>query len=216
MRVAKAARCSLNLSALKKKGQLPEGCEVLCDVQGSWLGCIEFGDDRYVGVVERGGGREMGVQTNSVIHLKCILLCRLWDFQEDYPMYEPIIPKTPLPSDCRYREDINALAEEDLDKAQAYVIYSSSPFLPPFLLRSAPNNSTSPLLHPHSLLIFAFREKHRLEEKQRREAKLRKEGEELRKKKEKHKAKQAKKKKGGAAKVEPRIFKRPVLEPQKE
>jgi len=128
-------------------------------------------------------------------------------------MYEPIIPKTPLPSDCRYREDINALAEEDLDKAQAYVILflfslsSPLPSSPPLAL------STSPL---HNLLIFAFREKHRLEEKQRHEAKLRKEGEELRKKKEKHKAKQAKKKKGGAAKVEPRIFKRPVLEPQKE
>jgi len=87
--VSKGSRSSLNLSSLKKKGQLAEGCEVLCDVQGSWLGCIEFGDER------------------------------LWDYQEDYPMYEPMPSKTPLPSDCRFRDDINLLAEGTLDKSQA-------------------------------------------------------------------------------------------------
>jgi len=64
--------------------------EVICYVQGTWLGCIEFDDDE-----------------------------RLWDFNDDYTMYEVIPVDEPLPSDCRYRDDVRYLAMDDKENAQA-------------------------------------------------------------------------------------------------
>eukprot|EP01087_Luapelamoeba_hula_P021186 TRINITY_DN735_c0_g1_i1.p1 TRINITY_DN735_c0_g1~~TRINITY_DN735_c0_g1_i1.p1 ORF type:complete len:442 (+),score=89.76 TRINITY_DN735_c0_g1_i1:324-1649(+) len=63
--------------------------EVLFDVQGTWLGAIEFGDGD-----------------------------RTWDFQEEYTMYEPARVPNPLPSDCRYREDVNFLKDGDTSQSQ--------------------------------------------------------------------------------------------------
>lgn len=61
--------------------------EPLCIVQGSWLGCIEFDEEKY------------------------------WDFKDEMKIYETIPVEEPLPSDCRYREDIKYLAQEDLEKS---------------------------------------------------------------------------------------------------
>jgi len=70
------------------RGKLYKGDEVISDVQGTWLGCIEFDDER------------------------------LWDFNEDYVIYEAIGVDDPLPSDCRFRDDVRFLAEGDKEKAQ--------------------------------------------------------------------------------------------------
>lgn len=61
--------------------------EPLCIVQGSWLGCIEFDEKQY------------------------------WDYRDDLKIYESIPVAEPLPSDCRYREDIQHLADNDLEKS---------------------------------------------------------------------------------------------------
>eukprot|EP01087_Luapelamoeba_hula_P017794 TRINITY_DN5639_c0_g1_i2.p1 TRINITY_DN5639_c0_g1~~TRINITY_DN5639_c0_g1_i2.p1 ORF type:complete len:398 (-),score=72.38 TRINITY_DN5639_c0_g1_i2:172-1365(-) len=70
----------------KKKG---DEDDVICDVQGTWLGAVEFGDGQ-----------------------------RTWEFQGDYTVYEPIRTPEPLPSDCRYREDCYFLMVGDMERSQ--------------------------------------------------------------------------------------------------
>jgi len=75
-------------SSRNEAKQKAHDAEILSDVQGTWLGCIEFDNDR------------------------------LWDWQEDYVSYEPQPVRHPLPSDCRYRLDVQHLAAGDTVKAQ--------------------------------------------------------------------------------------------------
>jgi len=76
---------SLSESKRQKRVIEPVG-----NVQGSWLGCIEFDDTSF------------------------------WDFREDLEIYETIPVENPLPSDCRFRQDIECLAQNELDEASQW------------------------------------------------------------------------------------------------
>jgi len=67
-----------------------QDAEVICDVQGSWLGCIEFDDERP------------------------------WGIHDEFKVYSAVAVEEPLPSDCRFREDLQWLAAKDLDKSQEW------------------------------------------------------------------------------------------------
>jgi len=61
--------------------------EVLEKVEGSWVGCLEFDGKTY------------------------------WDWQQNIPKFSPSPVSDPLPSDCRYREDLIALTKGDIEEA---------------------------------------------------------------------------------------------------
>jgi hypothetical protein len=79
-----------NQEDLKKpKHKVPESeYEVLSKVQGSWLSCIEFDGERF------------------------------WEWNDSkLKIYTPILVDNPLPSDSRFREDVQYLAKGDLENA---------------------------------------------------------------------------------------------------
>jgi hypothetical protein len=79
-----------NREDLKKpKHKVPESeYEVLSKVQGSWLSCIEFDGERF------------------------------WEWNDSkLKIYTPILVDNPLPSDSRFREDVQYLAKGDLENA---------------------------------------------------------------------------------------------------
>ena len=51
------------------------------------------------------------------IRANWLYLRRYWDFRDDLKIYETIPVDKPLPSDCRYREDVKMLADGDMDGA---------------------------------------------------------------------------------------------------
>jgi len=65
---------------------------VICVTEGSWLGVVEFD----------------GKPT--------------WDYQLGLPVYIPKPIDNPLPSDCRFREDLVALAAGDIEAANEWKI----------------------------------------------------------------------------------------------
>jgi len=64
-----------------------EAKQLIMPIHGSWLSCLEFGGEKT------------------------------WTFKHDLVKHVPNPVETPLPSDCRYREDSNALKGGDLEKA---------------------------------------------------------------------------------------------------
>jgi hypothetical protein len=79
-----------NREDLKKpKNKVAESeYEVLSKVQGSWLSCIEFDGERF------------------------------WEWNDSkLKIYAPILVDNPLPSDSRFREDVQYLAKGDLETA---------------------------------------------------------------------------------------------------
>eukprot|EP01089_Gocevia_fonbrunei_P013473 TRINITY_DN3463_c0_g1_i1.p1 TRINITY_DN3463_c0_g1~~TRINITY_DN3463_c0_g1_i1.p1 ORF type:complete len:406 (-),score=109.39 TRINITY_DN3463_c0_g1_i1:15-1232(-) len=66
--------------------------EVVSKVEGTWMGCVEFDGKKY------------------------------WDFTEQYEPYKPIRPDDPLPSDCRYRQDLDELLKGNIDSAQEWKV----------------------------------------------------------------------------------------------
>jgi len=64
--------------------------EVISKVDGSWLGCVQFDGKNY------------------------------WDWQSNLPRSVPTPVDDPLPSDCRFREDVIYLAKGDIDSANQW------------------------------------------------------------------------------------------------
>eukprot|EP01100_Stratorugosa_tubuloviscum_P008315 TRINITY_DN345_c4_g1_i1.p1 TRINITY_DN345_c4_g1~~TRINITY_DN345_c4_g1_i1.p1 ORF type:complete len:361 (-),score=190.07 TRINITY_DN345_c4_g1_i1:115-1197(-) len=62
----------------------------ICEIEGSWLGCIEFNGEPY------------------------------WDWQMGIPKFVSNPINNPLPSDCRYREDLIFLSSGDLEGSQEW------------------------------------------------------------------------------------------------
>eukprot|EP01103_Thecamoeba_quadrilineata_P019714 TRINITY_DN8109_c0_g1_i1.p1 TRINITY_DN8109_c0_g1~~TRINITY_DN8109_c0_g1_i1.p1 ORF type:complete len:366 (-),score=67.74 TRINITY_DN8109_c0_g1_i1:58-1155(-) len=61
--------------------------QTICTVEGSWVGQIDFDNTTY------------------------------WDCETGLPKFQPIPVDDPLPSDCRFREDLKALQAGDYDEA---------------------------------------------------------------------------------------------------
>ena len=113
----------------------------ICHIDGTWLGSIEFDGLPY------------------------------WKFDESPAKFMPIAVDSPLPSDCRYREDIIYLKAQDIPAAGEYVQPSHYLLLP---LNSLTRSLTCS--------VRQCRWKHTLEERQRRDARLRKDWEKQNKK----------------------------------
>ena len=78
-------------SIVRCEGPSGEPCpsdQRLSSVSGSWLGCIEWDDKQY------------------------------WRWTDDLEVQVPRPVEDPLPSDCRFREDLRLLKEESVDEAQ--------------------------------------------------------------------------------------------------
>eukprot|EP01095_Lingulamoeba_sp_RSL-Kostka_P001905 TRINITY_DN126_c0_g2_i1.p1 TRINITY_DN126_c0_g2~~TRINITY_DN126_c0_g2_i1.p1 ORF type:complete len:358 (-),score=174.12 TRINITY_DN126_c0_g2_i1:256-1329(-) len=74
----------------KYQGDNPEDeskWKKISDATGSWLGCVVFEKQSY------------------------------WNWDDDTVQYKPIPVDDPLPSDARFREDVNFLKDEDLENA---------------------------------------------------------------------------------------------------
>ena len=113
----------------------------ICHIDGTWLGSIEFDGLPY------------------------------WKFDESPAKFMPIAVDSPLPSDCRYREDIIYLKAQDIPAAGEYVQPSHYLLLP-----------LNSLTHSLTCSVRQCRWKHTLEERQRRDARLRKDWEKQNKK----------------------------------
>eukprot|EP01094_Clydonella_sp_ATCC50884_P001341 TRINITY_DN11002_c0_g2_i4.p1 TRINITY_DN11002_c0_g2~~TRINITY_DN11002_c0_g2_i4.p1 ORF type:complete len:354 (+),score=95.46 TRINITY_DN11002_c0_g2_i4:30-1091(+) len=73
------------------EGQAVDESKKLCALEGSWLACVEFDGIEY------------------------------WNFEQELEKYEAKKVAEPLPSDCRYREDIIYLNAEDMESAEECV-----------------------------------------------------------------------------------------------
>jgi hypothetical protein len=76
-----------NPADVNKKNPTKEDYEVVSKVEGSWLSCIEFDGEKY------------------------------WNWHDSLKVYTPIKVEEPLPSDCRYRQDVQYLAKGELEEA---------------------------------------------------------------------------------------------------
>ena len=74
--------------ATGKNGEPQKGDEVLSRIGGTWLGCVEWDDKMY------------------------------WDLKTDPKKYTLLDVDDPLPSDCRFRQDLIYLQRKDEVNAQ--------------------------------------------------------------------------------------------------
>jgi hypothetical protein len=108
--------------------------EALAKVEGSWLSHIDVDGKRYHSAHLT--NLTAGLHHNRRLLSSCLSLIisgrptthppihrRYWDLKEVAPW--SIRPAdNPLPSDCRYREDLQALLRGDEEEAQRFVLYS--------------------------------------------------------------------------------------------